>query len=112
MRNMKAMYDVEDRGRNPKGKIKDHAPTRIGETGSRASKSRAGRCYMVVGPHCWGKGDTVEEALKSAKKNKPSGFRGDYEAFDVPDDAFVDDYNGSVRWADGTKKGTSLGLVK
>lgn len=41
MRNMKAMYDVEDRGRNPKGKIKDYAPTRIGETGSRARKTRA-----------------------------------------------------------------------
>ena len=67
---------------------------------------------MVVGPMCWGKGDTVEQALKRAKNNKPRGFRGDYEAFDVPDDAFVDDYNGSVRWADNTKKGTSLGLVK
>ena len=100
------------RNRNPKGKIKDHAPTRIGETGSRASKTRAGRCYMVVGPMCWGKGDTVEQALKRAKNNKPRGVRGDYEAFDVPDDAFVDDYNGSVRWADNTKKGTSLGLVK
>lgn len=33
--------------------------------------------FLAVGPHCWGKGKTMEEAIKNAKQNWPafSGVR-------------------------------------
>ena len=49
----------------------------------------AGHEFMCMAPHLWGRGKTVEEAKKQARRFGPIYRK--YRIFIVPEDATVDD---------------------
>lgn len=54
--------------------------------------------FVTVGPNCWGKGDTIEEAFKNCKYNAPHGHRGHFITRVAPKDCGVDPIDGAVMW--------------
>lgn len=49
--------------------------------------------YMAVGPCAWGKGKTVEEAVKNCRPNLPSGYPSrKLSIYTCTEDAHVDGY--------------------
>jgi hypothetical protein len=57
--------------------------------------------YIAVGPHCWGRGKDVGEALRYAKKNLPNFVhpRKDeacYRVYKVGPGSYVEDVNGAI----------------
>lgn len=62
---------------------------------AKAHELRPGRVYLAVGPNCWGKGFTPEDAEKAARANYYPGSAGKRDAmpfimFDAPPDVYVD----------------------
>lgn len=63
---------------------------------------------IAVGPYCWGKGDTVQEAVAAMRKNWPGMPREPYSLKKVSlifcndPDAYVNDMGGLTRHKDST----------
>jgi len=60
-----------------------------------------GREYLIIGPNCWGRGKTAAEALKIAKRNRPTAGIGPgwkWIAHDVPAGAWLDDMGFNIHW--------------
>jgi hypothetical protein len=57
-----------------------------------------GRCYLCIGPNCWGKAFSAVDAEKNAKQNYfSSGTKGwKFIMYDAPPDVYVDDWGSSV----------------
>lgn len=57
------------------------------------------RCYLCIGPNCWGKGFTEEQAVKAAKSNFSRSIGGPWKLlmFDAPADAMVGGM-GTIDW--------------
>jgi hypothetical protein len=66
----------------------EDAPALVGED----------RRYLCVGPHCWGKGKTAEEAVKNAKKERVRMYEGAkgwrWILFDIDHETRVDELGG------------------
>lgn len=63
------------------------------------------RVYMAIGPNCWGRGRTGQEAVKNARREFPS-YNGKwrYILYDAPKGSWVDDIDGGLQWEwDATK---------
>lgn len=74
----------------------------------------AGRRFLVIGPHVWGRGDTFAEAFTNARREGP-GVEKRFLLFDAPANARVDGM-GYIAWtpieADGTVNPESRELLK
>ena len=57
---------------------------------------------LVIGPNCWGFGDTLNEALQNAKKAIGSRFKY-YQAWFVHPDTHVSEVDGSMDYPKGYK---------
>jgi hypothetical protein len=55
---------------------------------------------LVIGPRCWGKGESLKQAIMRARVNYFGGPMP-YVAYSVPADAWVDG-DGAICWADGS----------
>lgn len=76
----------------------------------KALTAKEGRAILILGPYCWGKGQTGAEAYRKARENLSYG--GDHPkffAFDVPADAVVTGM-GSIQWNDSKQETKELGL--
>lgn len=53
-----------------------------------------GRAYLVMGPHCWGRGASVAEAHKKAQSNRVRIYEGAkgwrFILYNVPEGAEID----------------------
>ena len=67
--------------------------------------------YLAVGPHCWGRGETPQQAIARCRVNYPASLmkriKGtnkpmpmSYNLYKGPEDLYVDEM-GSVRWKEG-----------
>ena len=81
---MKSGYKIP--GRIAKAMIAASVPTSL----------PAGRKFLVIGPHVWGKGDTIEAAYKNARI-EGAAVEKSLLLFDVPADAVVDEM-GYTTW--------------
>ena len=57
------------------------------------------KCYIVIGPRCWGKGRSIKQATANAKKNWPQldrPYGWSYAAYEVHPDSWVDELGGIV----------------
>lgn len=67
---------------------------------ARAHDLRPGRVYLCVGPQCWGKGFTPEDAEKAARVNYRPGIGQrtpmPFIMFDAPPDVTVDEMGYTV----------------
>ena len=53
-----------------------------------------GKCFIVIGPNCWGKGSTKREAKRNAKREAPSWAKRPGTkcvVYEAPDSAYVDE---------------------
>ncbi len=50
-----------------------------------------GRMFIVVGPHCWGRANTKEQALKNCQKEYGVKRLRQYIVFDAHEDTRIDD---------------------
>jgi len=53
-----------------------------------------GHCFIAIGPYCWGRGKTRDEAVANCKKEWPKHYEGKFDPKRVgvrcfPDDATV-----------------------
>lgn len=59
--------------------------------------------YLAVGPNCWGRGNTVSEALRNARKNLPAYNLREGAllcVYRVTPEAYVDDF-GAITYPTG-----------
>lgn len=77
--------------------------------GAHGATAAAGRCYLCLGPMCWGKASTAAKAVANAKSNWSRHYNPTFAfiLYDAPADAYVDEM-GYIRWADGEQKLTEL----
>lgn len=78
----------------------------------KACSAPEGRCIMVLGPYCWGRGKTGAEAYRNARRSMIHSYakRDTVWAFyETPEDAVVTGW-GSISWKDGTQEVTELGI--
>jgi hypothetical protein len=63
--------------------------------------------YLVIGPHCWGKGSSIEEAKRNALAELPSESIAPrpclFITYETPEDAYVDGM-GRVCWKDSAQE--------
>lgn len=69
------------------------------------------RTILVMGPFCWGKGQTGTEAFKKAKENLSYYRKPLFIFYDAPKDAWVDSY-GSIHWKEGKEEIDEIGRFK
>lgn len=59
-----------------------------------------GRLFLCVGPFCWGRGQTAEEAIKNAKSNRTQSYEGPrgwrYVLYDIDPDTYVESAFGGL----------------
>lgn len=63
----------------------------------------AGHAFVAIGPHCWGRGDTIDRAKRRAGRAKPASHDGRfrYAVVLAPEDAQVGPF-GDVQWTEHT----------
>ena len=73
--------------------------------------AQTGKTIICRGPFCFGFGKDTDTAYKNAKKNVPRGIKAPVYTFvEVPDDAAVSDFDGSVTWKDGSVTEVTIGF--
>lgn len=76
------------------GRVTGTGPSNVHElTIDAKSESVNARCFLAVGPNCWGKGLTKEKAIANARKYKPSWVKGKVQwiVFYCHPSSYVDD---------------------
>jgi hypothetical protein len=80
--------------KSTKGKMKNIVLTGIVE-----SAIDGEHAYVCVGPNCWGASEaTPTEALRRAKQNAPSGYRGPFLTRVAHKSFAVDAIDGAIAW--------------
>ena len=61
------------------------------------------KCYIAIGPHCWGKAFSIEQAIANAKKAWPRMWRDKwvYNCFECHPDTVVTEPCGDLSYPKG-----------